>query len=568
MKAKSLFFAALAVMMAACVPTEDPKDEFVPEFKVSGVKGNTISVGASGKDVTVSVTSNLSWNIDCQSDWVSVKPDSYTAKEDKTSETIKVKVSVLENEVEEAREATLTIAAEGVDPVTVTVKQDAKEVVLPTITVVDDKLSPIENFSVQASCYGETILVNVQANGDWKAEFPEWISLTPADFTYDANENIDLAQLTLTIAYNDGEQAREGEILFKGEFERDLVVKVKQEFPTSRVVASLQSVSYRSAFFDVVAPEGVYWYPVYGSDEAYAENGLMGFADFMIGNVQGLVDQLADTYTPEQVFALSAPGCGSVNGFELDELDANTKYNVVFVPMECKDGKTVSLAAFPGVVSCTTAEKPVASADYQAVLGTFENNALDYFKSSYDENGALIDEVHHKIVLKVEEYDVNESVIISFVDGNYFPVYKGAGDPFVAKYEDGKIVIENYSISEDGFVWGSAAPYAAVFFTAGYWDDNNVDVDNFVLSLTDGNLVASATPESVVEGDSLYLGGLIWKEGAESPAGYQGIAILDDNTFVKVQEEAASSASSMDFSMKAMVKEIKPLYGGMYKFSK
>ena len=100
MKAKSLFFAALAIMMAACVPTEDPKDEFVPEFKVSGVKDNTISVGASGKDVTVSVTSNLSWSIDCQSDWVSVDPASYTAKEDKTSETVKVKVSVLENDVE------------------------------------------------------------------------------------------------------------------------------------------------------------------------------------------------------------------------------------------------------------------------------------------------------------------------------------------------------------------------------------------------------------------------------------------------------------------------------------
>ena len=49
MKAKSLFFAALAIMMAACVPTTDPKEEFVPEFKVSGVKDNTISVGASGK---------------------------------------------------------------------------------------------------------------------------------------------------------------------------------------------------------------------------------------------------------------------------------------------------------------------------------------------------------------------------------------------------------------------------------------------------------------------------------------------------------------------------------------
>lgn len=249
MKAKSLFFAALAIMMAACVPTEDPKDEFVPEFKVSGVKDNTISVGASGKDVTVSVTSNLSWSIDCQSDWVSVDPASYTAKEDKTSETVKVKVSVLENDVEEAREATLTIAGEGVDPVAVTVKQAAKEHVYQTICVFDfDNYAEVADYSITAVAAPSEISFYVKATADWKAECSEWITVSPDSFTYsDGNETV---KVTASFTKNYGEE-RTGEIKFSGDFETDLVIPVTQKKLDS-VELTIGDVTFEAINFSAV----------------------------------------------------------------------------------------------------------------------------------------------------------------------------------------------------------------------------------------------------------------------------------------------------------------------------
>ena len=183
MKARSLFFAALAMVMAACVPTEGPND-VAPEFKVSGVKDNTISVGADKKNVTVSVTSNLSWSVECAAGWVTIDPKSYTAKEDKTSETVKVKVSVSANEVEEPREAELVFGAEGVDPVKVTLKQAAKEHEYKTITVFDlTEFAPVSDYSIEAPGLGGSVSFTVQANGDWTVEAPEWAVVTPASFT-------------------------------------------------------------------------------------------------------------------------------------------------------------------------------------------------------------------------------------------------------------------------------------------------------------------------------------------------------------------------------------------------
>ena len=224
MKARSLFFAALAMVMAACVPTEGPND-VAPEFKVSGVKDNTISVGADKKNVTVSVTSNLSWSVECAAGWVTIDPKSYIAKEDKTSETVKVKVSVSANEVEEPREAELVFVAEGVDPVKVTLNQAAKEHEYKTITVFDlTEYAPVSDYSIKAPALGGSVSFTVQANSDWTVEAPEWAVVTPSSFTFSDN---DLADVTVSFEANFVE-AHEGEIRFKGDFEADLVVPVSQ----------------------------------------------------------------------------------------------------------------------------------------------------------------------------------------------------------------------------------------------------------------------------------------------------------------------------------------------------
>ena len=248
MKAKSLVFAAFAMVMAACVPTTDPKEEFVPEFKVSGVKNNTIEAAASAREVKVSVTANISWSVTCQADWVSIDPASYTAKEDKTSETVKVKVSVSENELEEPRETEIVFGAEGVEPITVTLKQAAKEHVYKTIAVIDDDMTPINDFSINAKAIKSDYSILVKATADWKAECPDWITLSQDSFTYSAGSEI--ATVTATFAKNYGEP-RNGEIKFVGDFESDFVIPVSQDKLAS-IDLTIGSVTFNTVDFATV----------------------------------------------------------------------------------------------------------------------------------------------------------------------------------------------------------------------------------------------------------------------------------------------------------------------------
>ncbi|MGM9791523.1 MAG: BACON domain-containing protein [Candidatus Cryptobacteroides sp.] len=540
MKAKSLFFAALAIMMAACVP-QDPADEFVPEFKVSGVKDNTISVGASGKDVTVSVTSNLSWSIDCQYDWVSVDPASYTANEEKTSETVKVKVSVLENDVEEAREATLTIAAEGVDPVAVTVKQAAKEHVYPTICVFDaENFAPVADYSVTADFLGGVVSFTVQANADWTAEFPEWAVLSPASFTYTDN---DLANLTLTIAPNLTETALSGEIRFKGEFESDFVIPVSQA-AAPKVTATYKSSSYRNVIMDVDAPVGTYWIVVTADDENYAEMGDMGLAEWIIGKLQAVADAYSANYTASEIVSIFADGNGPVEDFDYDGLDADTKLNLVVVPITSKDDVNICLAGLPSAAfSFTTDPTPVASAEYEAILGTYVNSAYDYFESEEEA-------VYNDLVMVVEPYFINESVFISFTGGTYFPQgSKGTVDSYIGKYVDGKISIEVPQMSQLGYNWGFSFGDGAMVFDVFYLKSETVYIDTLDLTPVEGNLAATVSPASDVEGDVFAIEAAIYLQGEDglpTPSGYAtGIAVILDPTFTRVVEEAPASVKSV-----------------------
>lgn len=257
MKAKSLVFAALAMVMAACVPTTDP-NEFVPEFKVSGVKNNTIEAAASAREVKVSVTANISWSVTCQADWVSIDPASYTAKEDKTSETVKVTVSVFANELEEPRETELVFGAEGVEPITVTLKQAAKEHVYPTIAVVDDSMIPVNDFAISVKAIKSEYTFFVKATADWKAECPDWITLSQDSFTYSAGSEI--ATVTATFAKNYGEP-RNGEIKFVGDFESEFVVPVSQDKLAS-IELTIGGVTFNSVDFATVPSDKEMFYIV------------------------------------------------------------------------------------------------------------------------------------------------------------------------------------------------------------------------------------------------------------------------------------------------------------------
>ena len=540
MKAKSLFFAALAIMMAACVPTEDPKDEFVPEFKVSGVKDNTISVGASGKDVTVSVTSNLSWSIDCQSDWVSVDPASYTAKEDKTSETVKVKVSVLENDVEEAREATLTIAAEGVDPVAVTVKQAAKEHVYKTITVFDtDKFEPVSNYSVEGPAMGGSVSFTVQATADWTVEAPEWVAVSPASFTYTDN---DLATVTVAFEANTAE-ALTGELRFKGDFEADLVVPVSQAVAPS-MSATLKSCDYRVAVFDVEAPEGMYWIAVDGGDDEYfySKGGIQGCVDWLINQMNDLYDLYGKSYSIEEILEIQADNMGSVQDYKFT-VEPESQYNVVFVPVAI-DGEKYVAGAIAAHVAFTSEAAPAAEDAYAALIGTFTNNAMDYGAAISTGKTVMAD-----ITAKIESVEINKTAVLSFVDGNYFPKSGNYVDYFIGNYVDGKLVFDVPCVSERGYDFWSFSDgdgnsvSGAIAMNAWYAYTETVNISQIIFTPVEGGFEVSADvpSDSTYGTDYINIMSSIFDQAAGDTKMYTGCACLLTNTFTRVEETASSS---------------------------
>ena len=537
MKAKSLLFAALAMVMAACVPTTDPKEEFVPEFKVSGVKDNTVSVGAGAKDVTVSVTSNLSWSVECAADWVTINPESYTAKEDKTSETVKVKVSVSANEVEEARETELVFGAEGVDPVKVTLRQAAKEHVYKTITVFDiDKFEPVSDYSVEAPAMGGSVSFTVQANGDWTVEAPEWAAVTPASFTYTDN---DLATVTVAFEANTAD-TRTGELRFKGDFEADLVVPVSQATAAS-LSATLKYYDYRIATFDVEAPAGMYWLVVNGGDDEYFNSekggGVEGAAQWILDYVQGLYEKYSSSYSIQEVLEIMADGNGSVADYTTG-IDEKTQYNVVFVPFAI-DGDKYVLGALPAHVAFTSEKAPEAEPAYSSLLGTFTNNdAMDY--------GAAVSEgktVMLPLTAYIESVEINKTVSLSFVDGNYFPKSGNNVDYFIGNYVDGKLVFDVPCISELGYdFWSFGDDVAgAITLLPWYAYTENVDITQLIFSAVDGGVKVSANNPSDQPTDYINIMSSIFSQDSGFTTASTGCACLLSNTFTKVEATASSS---------------------------
>ncbi|MBO5497942.1 MAG: BACON domain-containing protein [Bacteroidales bacterium] len=103
MKIKHLLLGMLA--MAATVACNQEEPVVTPELDLNKT---TASVGAEGGSVALEVTSNVDWTASADQDWVSVDPASGKGSKD----AAKVTVSVEPNESEEARTATVTVAAE------------------------------------------------------------------------------------------------------------------------------------------------------------------------------------------------------------------------------------------------------------------------------------------------------------------------------------------------------------------------------------------------------------------------------------------------------------------------
>lgn len=535
MKARYFLFALAVLSFAACTPKDNPN---TPDFKaalsVSGATDNAIAVVAEAKTVSLTVKANVSWEASCNVDWVTVEPNSAVI-EDKQETTTKVSVSVAANEAEEARTATLTIKGEGVDDVVLTVNQAAKAAPEKTaINVWDTEAwAPVENPSVELDYSGEAVSLIINAEGDWTATCPDWITLTPAENKYDG-ENINVT-VAVSAAENTTDEIRSGEIKFTGDFSNELVVAVSQNPSVSFAFTDVEvEHTYSDATIKVVpSSDEIYWRAAYGPKELTETQ----FVDFILN---GMNSNLAK-FTPEQI--LDGMALKGEYTYEYTELDPSTDYKTVAVCVAYDEASSAFVAvSLPGAHNFSTTAAPVAEQKYNDIAGVYQCKVYDYFGK-----------VDLDMTMVVEPEYLNETYFVYFTDDVVTPVSGNYVDTYVGVYspETNGLYIPNFQIGslEDTWNVGDLGSCACALI----WDvdaEEGVEVpelDNvpFVLSEDKTTLdFGLALPEEAM----LYVQGL-WVNytgGEWVPTDYAcGIGFfLYGTSFTKVQSLSSASQSA------------------------
>jgi|GEM_PF-3992061 len=199
MKKFAFIFAAIACIgiVAGC-----NKEKEEPTLSVAPT---SITAKAEATTSSVKVSSNSGWTVKSSESWVTVSP--VQGNGDAT-----VSVTVAENTVASAREATLTFSC-GTKSATVKVSQEAAVISGPYLAVTPSALT--------STAAEAQLALAVTANTAWTAAGPDWVTLTPARGDGDAS-------ITVALAANTGE-ARSGEIVFTYDTDKTAKVSVSQE---------------------------------------------------------------------------------------------------------------------------------------------------------------------------------------------------------------------------------------------------------------------------------------------------------------------------------------------------
>ena len=447
MRARSLFFALAALsVFAACNPTQDtPAVE--ASLTVSGVKDNTISVTDEGKTVKLTVKSNVSWTASCDAEWVEVDPSSAEISDNKETST-KVSVLIKKNEGEEERSANLTIGADGVDAVVVKINQSAPAVEEKVLCVWDmDKFEAVKDPAISVPFSAAEGSIVIHSNVSWKATCSDWITIDPSANTFDGeNQNI---TVKLTIASNETDAAREGEIRFAGEGVDDLVVLVKQAKADKVNVTLVETKHpYCDVDFKVVPDEGIMWtYGLFGDEDIdyLAENNLT-VGDYL---VYELNYYLQNGYSSSEIIAgLLYDAEEEINFTRLDE---KTHYQFTAIGAKYDEANGVFVATtLPTDVEFTTASAPAANEDYSSVLGTYSVNVTNAFDGKPAE-----------VQFTISEQYINETYYMTFPNSDFSPVYVDEDngvtyvDSFILGYDSSnkQVILPCGQVGTEGFTW-------------------------------------------------------------------------------------------------------------------
>ena len=446
MRARSLFFALAALsVFAACNPTQDtPAVE--ASLTVSGVKDNTISVTDEGKTVKLTVKSNVSWTASCDAEWVEVDPSSAEISDNKETST-KVSVLIKKNEGEEERSANLTIGADGVDAVVVKINQSAPAVEEKVLCVWDmDKFEAVKDPAISVPFSAAEGSIVIHSNVSWKATCSDWITIDPSANTFDGeNQNI---TVKLTIASNETDAAREGEIRFAGEGVDDLVVLVKQAKADKVNVTLVETKHpYCDVDFKVVPDEGIMWKALYFNDEdiAYLKGKGLTAGDYIIMYVNSFLEQ----YKPSAI--ISGLLSNSEAELSLTGLDEKTHYQFTAIGVKYDEANEVFVATtLPTDVEFTTASAPAAEKDYASLLGTYSVNVTYAFDGKPAE-----------VQFTISEQYINETYYMTFPNSDFSPVYVDEDngvtyvDSFILGYDSSnkQVILPCGQVGTEGFTW-------------------------------------------------------------------------------------------------------------------
>ena len=207
MKIKNLFIGLCTILAAFACKPENPTEE--PSLELGSSK---MVFNSFGGERPLSITTNNTWTIEADVDWISFSQDSGEASEEKQQ----IMVFVDENpEVNtDPRTGSITVTSGGLTE-TVEVTQSASEFVAE-LTVVAENLN--------AAADGAELSAVVTSNVAWTASTEaEWVTLAPAS----GEASAEAVNVKITVAANDTFVERSAVVKVSGEGVEETITVVQ-----------------------------------------------------------------------------------------------------------------------------------------------------------------------------------------------------------------------------------------------------------------------------------------------------------------------------------------------------
>lgn len=215
MRGLSIFSTLVLILTLGLSGCKDDKEEALPTLEINK---HTISLALEGGSEEIILSTNQSWSIRTESNWLTLEPTQ--GKGD-----AKVKVSAHKNTNYQLREATLTISAGSL---------------IEKVTVSQPGLEPMLSINpkvMEFEVAGGSQTLAITSNVKWTTGFSEeidWISL---------QVSADSTSMEITAAPNTTTESREVTLTFNGDQHKTDALTITQDEPELATIAELRNLS-------------------------------------------------------------------------------------------------------------------------------------------------------------------------------------------------------------------------------------------------------------------------------------------------------------------------------------